>query len=164
MGRVFAVPPSLTPALADALLPRCNGRSPTFGLLSRDGTRGSAGRSAVIPLRASGRILTFLRLSERRLRGRSASWRFLLPYYYSPPPRVRQHGPQKITGRLFIQTLQSKRLTNGHGTIIIFFVDCASGSRTHDAEWCNGNTNDSDSFILGSNPSSAATCLHSQEA
>lgn len=25
------------------------------------------------------------------------------------------------------------------------------------AEWCNGNTNDSDSFILGSNPSSAAT-------
>ena len=26
----------------------------------------------------------------------------------------------------------------------------------HIAEWCNGNTNDSDSFILGSNPSSAA--------
>ncbi len=163
MGRVFAVPPSLTPALADALLPRCNGRTRTRPTFAR-WTRGSAGRSAVIPLRASGRILTCLRLSERRLRGRSASWRFLLPYYYSPPPRVRQHGPQKITGRRFIQTLQSKRLTNGHGTIIIFFVDCASGSRTHDAEWCNGNTNDSDSFILGSNPSSAATCLHSQEA
>jgi hypothetical protein len=25
-----------------------------------------------------------------------------------------------------------------------------------DAEWCNGSTNDSDSFCLGSNPSSAA--------
>ena len=25
------------------------------------------------------------------------------------------------------------------------------------AEWCNGNTNDSDSFIPGSNPGSAAT-------
>ena len=32
----------------------------------------------------------------------------------------------------------------------------------HDGEWCNGNTNDSDSFILGSNPSSPATCLHGQ--
>ena len=26
-----------------------------------------------------------------------------------------------------------------------------------DAEWCNGNTNDSDSFIPGSNPGSAAS-------
>ena len=42
---------------------------------------------------------------------------------------------------------------------IIIFVDDASSS---DGELCNGSTYDSDSYCLGSNPSSPAISLHGQ--
>ena len=46
---------------------------------------------------------------------------------------------------------------------IIFFVDWELESdRLNIAELCNGSTYDSDSYCLGSNPSSAAIRLHGQ--
>lgn len=57
----------------------------------------------------------------------------------------------------FTFNLHRNLLTNRRGSYIISLVGCASSrAKVNDAEWCNGNTNDSDSFILGSNPSSAA--------
>ena len=50
-------------------------------------------------------------------------------------------------------------MTGAEGFAIIVFVDDASSS---DGELCNGSTYDSDSYRLGSNPSSPAICLHGQ--
>ena len=50
-------------------------------------------------------------------------------------------------------------LTDADEFAIIIFVDDASSSV---GELCNGSTYDSDSYCLGSNPSSPAICLHGQ--
>ena len=50
-------------------------------------------------------------------------------------------------------------LTDADGFAIIIFVDETS---SFVGELCNGSTYDSDSYCLGSNPSSPAICLHGQ--
>ena len=72
--------------------------------------------------------------------------------------------PESNPGRKKFLVFKKKVLTNVAASDRIISVDRSLLTVKHLAEWCNGNTNDSDSFILGSNPSSAAICLHSQEA
>lgn len=44
-----------------------------------------------------------------------------------------------------------------HGSVSSKIVTTADDRLSHhNALWCNGNTNDSDSFVLGSNPGRAA--------
>ncbi len=58
-------------------------------------------------------------------------------------------------------------LTNPRiGDIIISAIERKANAERKNAngEWCNGSTYDSDSYCLGSNPSSPALCLRCLEA
>ena len=61
---------------------------------------------------------------------------------------------------LFLPAKEFFWLTIPSRLVIIIFV---AGLAVYDAEWCNGSTYDSDSYCLGSNPSSAANGLACQK-
>ena len=77
----------------------------------------------------------------------------------------RLHAKKRVRGAclsrifVFLKKCVKRGLTKPGWFAIIAFVDDASSSV---GELCNGSTYDSDSYCLGSNPSSPAISLHGQ--